>query len=94
MAVADVGKRLDLDPAGNAIVVRSGKGGKRRIVGIDEWGWHELGLARGRTLPVGALICVLQGATAGWAVSESCVRRERHRLGSDAGVRRRIAPHH
>lgn len=55
----------DLDPAGNAITVRHGKGGKRRIVGIDEWGWSELQpwLEHRRTLPIGELICILSGPT-------------------------------
>jgi integrase len=29
----------DLDPGRGSILVRSGKGGRRREVGMDEWGW-------------------------------------------------------
>jgi hypothetical protein len=32
----------DLDPARGALLVRHGKGGKRREVGMDEWGWNHL----------------------------------------------------
>jgi hypothetical protein len=30
----------DLDPARGAVLVRRGKGGKRREVGLDAWGWR------------------------------------------------------
>jgi site-specific recombinase XerD len=29
----------DLDPRRGSLLVRKGKGGKRREVGMDEWGW-------------------------------------------------------
>jgi integrase len=32
----------DLDPARGALLVRRGKGGRRREVGMDEWGWEHL----------------------------------------------------
>ncbi|MBA2766343.1 MAG: tyrosine-type recombinase/integrase [Solirubrobacterales bacterium] len=32
----------DLDPARGAILVRHGKGGKRREVGMDPWAWDQL----------------------------------------------------
>jgi site-specific recombinase XerD len=32
----------DLDPHRGAILVRHGKGGKRREVGMDRWGWEQL----------------------------------------------------
>jgi integrase len=32
----------DLDPGRGAILVRRGKGGKRREVGMDAWGWQQL----------------------------------------------------
>ena len=32
----------DLDPGRGALLVRNGKGGKRREVGMDEWGWEQL----------------------------------------------------
>jgi site-specific recombinase XerC len=32
----------DLDPSRGAILVRRGKGGKRREVGMDRWAWQQL----------------------------------------------------
>jgi integrase len=32
----------DLDPARGAILVRRGKAGKRREVGMDRWAWEQL----------------------------------------------------
>jgi integrase len=37
----------DLDPARGAILVRRGKGGKRREVGMDRWSWGQLDPWRG-----------------------------------------------
>jgi site-specific recombinase XerC len=31
----------DLDPRRGSLLVRRGKGGRRREVGMDEWGWEE-----------------------------------------------------
>jgi site-specific recombinase XerD len=32
----------DLEPARGSVLVRRGKGGRRRVVGMDEWGWEQL----------------------------------------------------
>lgn len=32
----------DLDPRRGPLLVRRGKGGRRREVGMDPWGWQEL----------------------------------------------------
>jgi integrase len=55
----------DLDPARGALLVRRGKGGKRREAGMDDWGWQQLQpwLAHRTALPVGPLFCVIHGAT-------------------------------
>jgi integrase len=38
----------DLDPKTGSVLVRSGKGGKRRMVGMDDWAWeHVCQLSRG-----------------------------------------------
>jgi site-specific recombinase XerD len=34
----------DLDPRRGSLLVRSGKGGRRREIGMDGWGWEELHL--------------------------------------------------
>jgi integrase len=57
----------DLDRPRGAVLVRRGKGGRRREVGIDRWAWDQLQpwLETRAGLPVGALLCVIRGATAG-----------------------------
>jgi integrase len=32
----------DLDDRRGSLLVRKGKGGRRREVGMDEWGWEQL----------------------------------------------------
>src|SRR3954465_13047333 len=51
----------DLDQRRGAVLVRRGKGGRRREVGMDSWGWDELEpwLEMRVELPVGPLFCVL-----------------------------------
>jgi site-specific recombinase XerD len=85
----------DLDPARRALVVRRGKGGKRREVGMDEWGWEQLrSWAEHRsTMPIGALFCVINGPTRGRPWSGPAARTQLRRLALAAGVRRRFAPH-
>jgi site-specific recombinase XerD len=85
----------DLDPVRGAVLVRRGKGGKRREVGMDRWGWEQLRpwLEQRATLPVGASLCVLHGPTAGRAWAASAAREELRAAAVRAGVRRRFAPH-
>jgi site-specific recombinase XerD len=85
----------DLDAASGAVLVRRGKGGKRRQVGMDRWAWQQLQpwLERRVSLPVGAVLCVISGPTAGRPWSPSAARTTLQRLAANAGVRRRFAPH-
>ena len=85
----------DLEPDRGALLVRSGKGGKRREVGMDSWGWEHLNvwLNVRQELPVGPLFCVIAGPTRGRPWSSSAVRSQLRRLTTQAGVRRRFAPH-
>jgi integrase len=57
----------DLDPERGALLVRYGKGGKRREAGMDDWGWEQLRpwLAHRARMPVGPLFCVINGPTRG-----------------------------
>ena len=57
----------DLEPDRGSILVRQGKGGKRREVGMDDWGFDQLQpwLARRLEMPVGTLFCVIDGQTRG-----------------------------
>jgi site-specific recombinase XerD len=90
----------DLDPARGAarrgaVLVRRGKGGKRREVGMDRWGWEHLEpwLQVRSRLPVGALFCVLRGVTRGRPCSPAGIRSQLRDAALAAGVRRRFAPH-
>ena len=85
----------DLDRSRGAVVVRRGKGGRRREVGMDRWAWSQLEAwmkIRGG-LPVGALLCVIHGATSGRQWEQSAARKQLRRAALAAGVRRRFAPH-
>jgi integrase len=65
----------DLEIARGSVVVR-GKGGRRREVGMDDWGWEQLRpwLAARVSLPIGPLFCVISGPTRGRPWSSSQVR--------------------
>lgn len=85
----------DLDPRRGSLLVRHGKGGRRREIGMDAWEWEQLRpwlLAR-RDLPVGPLFRIIDGPTRGRPWSSAAVRVELRRLATHAGVRRRFAPH-
>jgi site-specific recombinase XerD len=85
----------DLDHRRGALLVRRGKGGRRREVGMDHWGWDELHpwLERRGELPVGPLFCVINGATRGRHWSSAAARADMRRTALAAGVRRRFARH-
>ncbi len=85
----------DLDSAAGSLLVRRGKGGRRRVVRMDDWVWGHLDAwVNARvTLPVGALFCILDGPTKGRVWSTSQARGELAHLAAKAGVRRRFAPH-
>jgi integrase len=52
----------DLDHRRGSLLVRRGKGGRRREVGMDAWGWDQLQpwITVRINLPVGPLFCVNQ----------------------------------
>ena len=85
----------DLDHGCGALHVRRGKGGRRREVGMDQWGWDELRpwLELRVELPVGPLFCVINGSTRGRHWSSAAARADMRRTAVTAGVRRRFAPH-
>jgi site-specific recombinase XerD len=85
----------DLEPAQGSVLIRHGKGGRRRVVGMDEWGWSQLRrwLELRRNLPVGPLFCVINAPSTGAPWSSAAVRNRFRRLAASAGVRRRFAPH-
>jgi len=85
----------DLNHRRGALLVRHGKGGRRREVGMDEWAWEELQpwFALRLELPVGPLFCVISGPTRGRPWSSAAARADLRRTAAEAGVRRRFAPH-
>ncbi len=85
----------DLDPRRGSLLVRNGKGGRRREIGMDAWGWETLRpwLAARAELPIGPLFCIIDGPTRGRPWSSAGVRVEFRHLAEQARVRRRFAPH-
>ena len=85
----------DIDPRRGSPLVRRGKGGRRREVGMDEWAWEQLRpwLTARTELPAGPLFCIIDGPTRGRPWSAASVRRELRAVAAKAGVRRRFAPH-
>ena len=85
----------DLDVERGAVLVRHGKGDKRREVGMDDWGWQQL--AAWQTcrleLPVGTLLCIINGSGRGRPWVAAAARDQLRVTAARAGVRRRCAPH-
>ena len=84
----------DLDARRGSVLVRRGKGGRRREVGMDDWAWEQLEhwLADRVGLPVGPLVCVLTGPTRGCAWSappraDSYAIRQRLPASADGSLR-------
>jgi site-specific recombinase XerD len=85
----------ELDASRGSILVRAGKGGKRREVGMDRWGWEQLRpwIEIRQTLPIGTLLCVIHGPGAGGPWEATAARKQLRRVALRANVRRRFAPH-
>lgn len=66
----------DLDASRGSVLVRRGKGGKRRQVGMDRWAWEQVEpwLPFRTSLPVGAMLCVIDGPTQGRPWSPAAAR--------------------
>jgi site-specific recombinase XerD len=62
---------------------------------MDRWAWSQLEpwIRVRSALPVGALLCVIRGVTAGRRWEPSSARKQLARTAAKAGVRRRFAPH-
>jgi len=85
----------DLDKPHGSLLVRHGKGGRRREVGMDAWGWQQLQpwLETRLALPVGPLFCIVTGSSRGRHWANAAARADLRRTAARAGVRRRFAPH-
>jgi site-specific recombinase XerD len=82
----------DLDARRGAVLVRRGKGGQRREVGMDDWAWEHLHrwLTVRVELPVSPLFCILTGPTRGRAWTQAAAREQLRHTAALAGVRRRL----
>jgi len=85
----------DLDPSRGSVLVRCGKSGKRREVGMDHWAWQHLSdwLEIRVGMRVGALLCIVDGPTQGRRWSPTAARATLRQFAANAEVRRRFAPH-
>lgn len=85
----------DIDPLAHTVTVACGKGGKRRLVGIDDWAleqqqpWLDL---RPR-YPHGPLYCIVEGPTRGERMSSPWVRTTLKRFAAECGIRKNVRPH-
>lgn len=89
-----------VDYSDQTVTVLRGKGGKRRVVGIDLWALEEIQdwyavRARFKTeLPVDApLFCTMAEGSRGNALNSSYVRTVIKRNGQRAGIHKRVHPH-
>ncbi len=84
----------DLDQRRGSLLARHGKGGRRREVGMDAWGWQQLQpwLDTRLELPIGPLFCIVTGASRGRHWANAAARSDLRRTAARAGVRRRFAP--
>jgi site-specific recombinase XerD len=85
----------DVDVDRGSLLIRHGKGDKRREAGMDPFGFEQLAawMVHRVSLPVGPLFCVIDGPTRGRRWAATAARCELRQLAADAGVRRRFAPH-
>ena len=80
----------DLDRRRGSLLVRRGKGGRRREVGMDEWGWEQLRpwLNARLELPVGRC-----SASSTARPADGRGQAQRYAPSSADSLRRRFAPH-
>jgi integrase len=76
----------DVDERRGSLLVRHGKGDKRREAGMDSFGFEQVAawMTHRTTLPPGPLLCVIDGATRGRRWSCTSARRELRQLALQA----------
>jgi site-specific recombinase XerD len=84
----------DIDQPRGSLLIRHGKGDKRREAGMDQFWFEQLAawLTHRVSLPPGPLFCVIDGPIRGRRWAATAARAELRQLAADAGVRRRFAP--
>jgi site-specific recombinase XerD len=85
----------DIDERRGSLLIRHGKGDKRREAGMDQFGFEQLAAwsTVRVSMPPGPLFCVIDGSTRGRRWAATAARAELRELAAAAGVRRRFAPH-
>ncbi len=84
----------DLDADRGAILIRHGKGDKRREAGMDQWGWELLRPCWPTACRSPSARCFASSTVArGRPLTTTSVRQHLRRTAVKAGVRRRFAPH-
>lgn len=85
----------DLDPEQGTVTVQCGKGGKRRISAMDQFGWEQIEpwLAERPELPSGPVFCIVEGPTKGERWTPAGVRQGFRKLRDATGLEKRLAPH-
>jgi site-specific recombinase XerD len=85
----------DIDERRGSLLIRHGKGDKRREAGMDQFGFEQLAAwsTVRVSMPPGPLFCVIDGSTRGRRWAATAARAELRELATAAGVRRRFAPH-
>jgi site-specific recombinase XerD len=89
----------DINLVEGMITVRSGKGDKRRIVGIDEQAcavigkWLEHRATRLALPESGTVFCTIQLPTRGGQLAAQTFRSKLKLLGKQAGIKKRVHPH-
>jgi site-specific recombinase XerC len=75
----------DIDERRGSLLIRHGKGDKRREAGMDQFGFEQLAawLAHRVSLPPGPLFCVIDGPTRGRRWSATAARAELRALAVD-----------
>src|SRR6202042_1057759 len=84
----------DIDERRGSLLIRHGKGDKRREAGMDQFGFEQLAawLTHRVLLPPGPLLCVIDGATRGRRWSATAARAELRQLAVGAGGGARFRP--
>ena len=80
-------READLDPRRGYVLVRRGKGGRRREVGMDDWAWEQLQpwLTARVQFPIGPLLCIATGPTRSRAWTPGAARTELRQAAERAG---------
>ena len=86
----------DLDADDRTILIRRGKGGKRRLVGMDDWGRREVQqwtALRNAHIPAGRLFPTVRGRTRGGPFTDADLRHQLAACAKRAGLPHNAHPH-